>query len=370
MKFLLLIIALFSIQAFAEESEGLTIYPQVGQTFMDSGTDLDNDTLLGIGVGYRFDSPWAIEFTYQQTEADFESPRTGDVDVDVWHIGGLYHLQQRNNFLPFLSAGIGAGEYDIPTGDADETQINVGAGFKWFFTEKAALRSDLKLFQGSEDDAVDAALYVGLHYAFGGSKAAPVAIAAAAPVESDADSDGVLDAMDKCPNTPLGYKVDKNGCHLDTDGDGVYDYMDDCPNTTNRRAKVDSKGCYMTLQEKVHFELNVEFDFDSSAARPEHTAEVKKVADMMEEYPGSSVTMEGHTDSMGDATYNQRLSEQRAKTIADMLTEKFGISASRVESNGKGESEPRSSNETAAGRQENRRVTAIVEGKKDSIEMK
>lgn len=53
----------FAANTLAEEGKGFTIYPHVGQTFFDD--DLDNDTLLGLGVGYRFDSPWAIELTYQ-----------------------------------------------------------------------------------------------------------------------------------------------------------------------------------------------------------------------------------------------------------------------------------------------------------------
>lgn len=357
----------FAANAWAEEGEGFTIYPHLGQTFFDD--DLDDDTLLGLGVGYRFDNPWAIELTYQQTDADFDSPLVGDTEIDLWHLGALYHLKNRNNFQPFLSFGLGNADYDNdPMDDDDETQINAGVGVKWSFNEKAAIRGDFKVFGGESDDQIDAAVYIGLHYAFGSAaKPAPMEMAAE---DGDADNDSVPDSADQCPGTPAGIEVDGRGCPKDDDGDGVYNYMDDCPNTTDRRARIDARGCYVRLERKVNITLNVEFDFDSSDPRDEHTGEVRKVANFMQEHPHSSVVMEGHTDSMGAAEYNQGLSERRANTIADMLVEKFDISPDRVSSVGYGETQPTSTNDTEEGRQHNRRVVAAVEGEKEEIEMK
>jgi outer membrane protein OmpA-like peptidoglycan-associated protein len=60
----------------------------------------------------------------------------------------------------------------------------------------------------------------------------------------DKDKDGVVDRLDKCPDTPKGVKVDKHGCPIDTDGDGVPDYLDKCPNTPlEASGKVDANGC-------------------------------------------------------------------------------------------------------------------------------
>jgi len=241
------------------------------------------------------------------------------------------------------------------------------APFKWAFTEQAHLRSDLRFFHGNNEDAVNAAISAGLHYAFG-KASAPAAPAPA--VEGDADGDGVLDSMDRCPGTPAGVEVDSRGCPLDDDGDGVYNYQDDCPGTTNRRARIDGRGCYVKLDRKIDITLNLEFDFDSSDARPEHEAEVRKVADVMNEYPDSTVTMAGHTDSRGSEKYNQGLSERRARTIANMLSDKFNISDSRISTVGYGESQPVATNNTDDGRQKNRRVVAHVEGDSEEVEMK
>ncbi len=60
----------------------------------------------------------------------------------------------------------------------------------------------------------------------------------------DADKDGVVDRKDKCPDTPLGVKVDKKGCPIDSDGDGVPDYLDKCPNTPPEAyGSIDKDGC-------------------------------------------------------------------------------------------------------------------------------
>ncbi len=368
MRFLLAcVLALTSSLALADEQKGLTFFPHVGTTFPDSDANVDSDVHYGLGIGYRFDNPWAIELVYQQSDHDFDSPLTGDVDVETLRIDGLYHFSTENNWTPYLSFGVGNTDYDFAGGSDDETLLNVGFGMKWLFSEKGSMRGEVKLFDGSNDDVVDSQFSVGLHYALGGKSTAPMPAKA---MPGDADNDGVLDDADRCPNTPAGVEVDRMGCPLDDDGDGVPNYMDDCPDTTNRSARVDARGCYITLERRVDISLNVEFDFDSAAARPEHRPEVKRVADFMNSYPKSQVTVEGHTDNTGDADYNQGLSERRAKTVADMLVNEFDIAPGRVKSRGHGESKPVATNDTKAGRQQNRRVVGVVEASKEEIKMK
>lgn len=365
---LLIAMMAFSFNAYAdEEAVGFTFYPHWVKTQFDTETRLEDDSHWGLGVGYRFDNPWALELVFQNADPDAKGNFAGDTDVDSWRLDALYHFETQSRVTPFVSFGVGGADIDSPTTDDNESMLNVGGGIKWHFSDRTSLRTDLKLFSGDE---INTAVSAGLHFALGGERSKP-APAPVAPVEGDADGDGVLDSMDRCPNTPAGVEVDNRGCPLDDDGDGVYNYMDECPGTTDRRARIDSRGCYMKLERAVNFTLNIEFDFDSAKARPEHTAEVRKVADFMAQYPGSNVTMEGHTDSRGSDKYNEGLSERRAKTIAEMLVNDFGIASSRVSSVGYGESRPIDTNDTDEGRQRNRRVVASVSGaKKEEIEMK
>ncbi|MBD3307539.1 OmpA family protein [candidate division KSB3 bacterium] len=97
------------------------------------------------------------------------------------------------------------------------------------------------------------------------------------------------------------------------------------------------------------------FDFDSYALRYEARRDLDRVADILMRYPETTVTVAGHTDSIGNANYNQRLSEYRAQSVANYLVSR-GVHAYRISSVGYGESMPIASNATESGRQRNRRV--------------
>ena len=80
------------------------------------------------------------------------------------------------------------------------------------------------------------------------------------------------------------------------------------------------------------------------------------------EHPESTVVIEGHTDSVGSDQYNEVLSENRANAVVSTLIDLFGIDKERVSGVGYGEARPIASNETAMGRQQNRRVMAEIYG--------
>jgi len=177
--------------------------------------------------------------------------------------------------------------------------------------------------------------------------------------EMDADGDGVVDSLDRCPNTPRGAKVDAKGCPLDSDGDGVYDYLDKCPDTP-RGLAVDNKGCPLPIKEKVSIELQVQFDFDRAVIKPEFHDHLRGVANFLKTYPNTMVKLDGHADWTGPEAYNLGLSERRAESVKAYLVDKFGIAASRLTTRGYGESRPIASNETKEGRMQNRRVVAEI----------
>ncbi len=102
-----------------------------------------------------------------------------------------------------------------------------------------------------------------------------------------------------------------------------------------------------------------QFDFDKSALKPEGKRMVDTAVKAMRDDPNMRVSVEGHTDSVGSDAYNQRLSERRANTVRDYMVAQ-GIAGGRITAVGFGESKPVASNETAAGRAENRRVDIDV----------
>lgn len=106
---------------------------------------------------------------------------------------------------------------------------------------------------------------------------------------------------------------------------------------------------------KVTVKNEVLFDFDSSALRSSSRSSLREMADVFDKYPDTTIRVEGHTDSIGSAAYNERLSERRADSVARYL-EGMGVRSSRIDAIGYGKSQPRASNSTARGRQLNRRV--------------
>ncbi len=101
------------------------------------------------------------------------------------------------------------------------------------------------------------------------------------------------------------------------------------------------------------------FDFDSYALRYEARRDLDRVAEILMRYQNSSITVAGHTDSIGDSSYNQRLSEYRAQSVANYLISR-GVQSYRISSVGYGETMPIASNASESGRQRNRRVELYI----------
>lgn len=97
------------------------------------------------------------------------------------------------------------------------------------------------------------------------------------------------------------------------------------------------------------------FDSNSSALRGASRDSLREMADVFNRYPNTTISVQGYTDSIGTAAYNERLSERRAASVGNYLDD-LGVGSSRIREIGYGESHPRASNSTASGRQLNRRV--------------
>jgi OOP family OmpA-OmpF porin len=133
---------------------------------------------------------------------------------------------------------------------------------------------------------------------------------------------------------------------MDSDGDGVYDDKDRCPGTP-KGAEVDERGCWVIR--------DVKFDFDKYNIKEEYYPRLNKVVEVLKNNPTVKIDIEGHTDSIGSAEYNQSLSERRAQAVKNYLINK-GIAADRFKATGYGLTRPIDSNDTKEGRAKNRRV--------------
>jgi len=104
-------------------------------------------------------------------------------------------------------------------------------------------------------------------------------------------------------------------------------------------------------------------DFDSGKAdvKPQYRDEIAKVADYLKQYPTTTAVIEGHTDNTGTPENNLKLSQQRAENVVSYLVNNFGINRSRLSAKGYGSTRRISYNNTPEGRQQNRRIDAVID---------
>lgn len=106
---------------------------------------------------------------------------------------------------------------------------------------------------------------------------------------------------------------------------------------------------------------DVLFDFDQATLKPGAKEKLAKVSGILLTYPTLKMSVEGHTDSVGSDDYNLKLSQRRADAVRDYLASN-GINPANIQSTGLGKADPVAANDTAAGRQQNRRVEMVVSG--------
>lgn len=156
---------------------------------------------------------------------------------------------------------------------------------------------------------------------------------------ADDDNDGVANKFDKCPGTGSGTVVDGSGCPIKVQREVI------------RETKVITEEDRKVVKDAIS---NLEFDLGKSTIRSKSYASLNRVAGLLVD-KNFSLKLAGHTDNTGGRELNLRLSKERAESVKAYLVSQ-GANASRIEATGYGPDQPISTNKTAAGRQENRRV--------------
>lgn len=171
----------------------------------------------------------------------------------------------------------------------------------------------------------------------------------------DRDKDGVTDNKDRCPDEPGSTKND--GCPItDRDGDGIPDASDRCPDEPGIAS---NQGCPAVKEDVITkttaIARNIYFEFNSTALNTVSFGPLSELISILNDNPSYKLSIEGHTDNIGEDDYNMKLSNGRASTVMNYLISK-GIAAGRLSSAGFGEEKPIANNDTKEGRAINRRV--------------
>lgn len=333
MKLHRLAVATFLATAAMAAHAEFTVSPMIGYHLFDNDNnaaydDLDEHTEGSLALGYRVTPNVGLELRYGHAEPEAEG--SGDnYRYQAGTIDAYYRFNVEGKLQPYVLVGGGLADTKNVEADASfrHTIANVAVGAFYQLTDNFSLRGELRGVEDLQESGHDGIASLGVLYSFGAAKAAPVVAAPVVPVDGDDDQDGVLNSRDKCPGTP-------------------------------RNIVVTADGCPKVLVETVTRELRVLFDTNKYVVKPEFNAEIEGVAKLMKEYPTSTVEIQGHTDSRGSAELNEKLSANRAKAVADILTNTYGISADRISSKGYGASQPVADNKTVEGRAKNRRTIA------------
>jgi outer membrane protein OmpA-like peptidoglycan-associated protein len=319
--------------------EGFYVGASGGQTNVDQNADefgypgpfnvkiRDDDTGWKAYLGYNF-FPWlGVEAGYVDFGGVSRSVFDQDIKVDFsgWDGFAVGRLPVGPVDV-FVKAGVIdlRTELDVNTAGSsneNDTQLAYGAGIAYNYGNWS-VRAEA---EGFDDNTIDDFYFLsaGITYTFA-SKPAPVAapVAAAAPAQCpDADADGVCDAEDECLDTAAGTSVDSMGCNC-------------------------------------NYSMALEFAFDSARLSPRDMALLDEIVPVLKNPKVNFISGEinGHTDSIGTEQYNLGLSKRRAEAVAAYLQQQGVDLGDRFTINGFGKAYPIASNDTEAGRAQNRRV--------------
>jgi OmpA-OmpF porin, OOP family len=414
------LLTMASIASAANKAETISITPVVGAYLFDGKQHLEANDMYGVRVGYNFTKAFGIEGLFDYSHNNKSTNHNVNAGISMFRYGGelLYHFIPDNAFVPYIAAGYNGVKFD---GDSDgitnkgykqtKSAFDYGVGAKFFVSENVAIRGDVRHIIYKYDRTYsNFESTLGVYFAFGGAapvakpveaEPAPVVEPVEAPVAApvavvpvDSDGDGVIDALDKCSNTPAGIAVDMDGCPLDADNDGVADYLDKCPNTptgvavgtdgcpldadndgvadyldrcpaTPAGVRVNADGCpeaaVKAAAERFCSKpavLAINFDTNKADIKAKYYDELKTLGDFLMYFPKAKGEISGHADATGGAAFNLELSQKRADSVKKYLVDTFNVDTDRITTKGYGESKPVASNKTKAGRAKNRRMEA------------
>lgn len=321
--------------------------PETGETyFFSQGYWVDQDSERALfdedgagfrtGFGWQIDSGWYWEANLAHNV--LENGIGGYTDYYQSHLGVdlSYRFREKDEFRPFILLGIGAVHddvYDLPGRPReDDTSFfyNAGLGFVTpeLFDVGLKIRLDARYVSSEfEEDYNDTHVSLGFEI--------PLA---------RTETRTIVQVKEVVREVPVAPK--------DSDMDGVVDGVDRCPNTL-RNAEVDQYGC--VVKEQIVRLEGITFKSGSADLTGNSVENLTDIASFLKNQPEVRLEIAGHTDSVGDASFNLGLSQKRADAVKYFLV-RAGIAPERMRATGYGETDPIASNATAGGRAENRRV--------------
>jgi len=340
----------FSTSASTKDAPFLEAYLGGGVYSLDNDRGLKSMLSKEGGVEMPLNTFLSLESWLSAYDAEYENT-SDELDSKRFYAGALLHLKRRGKSRPFISAGFSHLAYENTAGkDKTESLLNITMGSKRYYSNNLILRWELMMMNSVDKELIDIGARLALGYVFKDRLEAPVLTPEPEPEPVKTPE----------PNVEKVVVKEKAPEPVDSDKDGVIDSIDQCPGTSPE-FKVDPTGCPVMLTETVSITLDIKFQFNSAELSAESLPEIQKVADFMNQFDQTILTVEGHSDDSGPAVYNKALSQQRADAVKHALINTFDMASGRVSAFGFGEEKPVADNTTKAGRAINRRVVAVLE---------
>jgi len=346
------------------------VFPGAPPSAVSSGF---KNIVPGIQLNVPLTETWSLRSNLDYIKAEVDGASGSKTGYGLG-VDALYRLGNGIYFGPGLST--------TKVGDYNNRAIRGTAGYRQAINDKLSWSGEYMLQTGG--GFTDHAIMFGLNMSFGEGGSALAQIRSSAEEEArreaiasaQRDTDAAASELDAGQVAPgsRGSQATRSDQEFapqirsalvnvdrttDTDGDGVQDYRDVCPNTPRGHA-VDARGCSVYEQQSQVHHLRVTFGFDSARVPERYYDAIRDLAVLVGVNPELDILIEGHTDLIGSAEYNQGLSERRAKAVADILKNQYGIEASRITAVGHGMNKPVVNRITLDANARNRRIETTV----------
>lgn len=381
-----------------------TISPGVGYVLREGDEPVEDSMYLSLKLGYDFNPRWTFEWDLNimpvLEHRTWESEKKFQISNDTWGVrsgfDAMFHLRNIEDlhFDPYLEGGVGLTYYGEDLGDGNLVpSVQGGAGFFYHFDDEWALRADYRYeFISIETHRLAMEnhnmISVSANYRFGTSRKPRYELLGG---QLDSDGDGLFDEEEPVYGTdPMDPDTDKDGLsdgdevkkyktdplNPDTDmdmlsdGDEVHLYTTDplVVDTDNggvgdgHEVLEDNTDPLNPADDLILYTLDIKFEYDKAVIAPEYYDQLDNVVKVMQRDPDSTAKVEGHADKRprSSKTYNQKLSEKRAKAVVEYLVS-MGIDRSRLSYHGFGFDRPVAPNDTEENMRKNRRTDVYID---------
>jgi OmpA-OmpF porin, OOP family len=321
------------------------ITPFAAGILTDSKAGLDDKNYFnaGISLGKNLNDSFIdqIEVAYLRSDNLKYKDLAGSTHVNRLFLNAVKNFPLNEKLSAYALAGLG---YQDVTHEAfehkDSAVLNYGLGLRYDIPYYGiSVKSDVRHLIATQNTSSDVMYTLGLAMPLG--KKYSDDIKATVPIINEEKKEIVAAKVEKPLVSPE-----------DDDQDGVINKLDKCPNTT-KGVKVNAEGCVETIN------LNINFDNNSADIKNTYNDKLVSFAKIMQENKNLTAVIEAHTDSKGSDSYNQTLSNRRAISVVNAL-KGYNIDSSRLKAVGYGETQPIATNDTEEGKAQNRRVTALL----------